>query len=63
MQLLRGLLVGVCLDTQGLVDREDLEEEWKVPPRGGEFVGDLTSDEVWVRSQDIRETQAGANYP
>ena len=62
MQLFRCLLVGVCLNTQGLVDREHLEEEGKVPPRGGKFVGDLASDEVWVRSQNVRETQTRADY-
>lgn len=63
MQLLRSLLVRVCLNTQGFVDRENLEEEGKVSLRGREFVGNLTSDEVWIRSQNVREAQARADYP
>ena len=63
MELLCSLLVGVCLNTQGLVNRKDLEEEGKVPRRSGEFVGNLTSNKVWVRGQDLRKTRAGADHP
>ena len=63
MKLFSSLLVRMCLNAQGLVDRKDLEEERKVSLGSSKFFGDLSPDEVWVCSQDSRETQARADYP